>query len=111
MLGPGEYSDILRVIGWTLDQQLNAREPLRVEIEVRGAAIVVSWEAPESPEQRQTFPASDLDLLRVKARALRAGDMTGRAGEQAEFLRTIGRISTSTASHWSGSSKYPRVTD
>src|SRR5437773_429549 len=45
MLRPGEYADVLRVIGWTLDQRIDAREAIRVEIVVRGDSIAVTWQS------------------------------------------------------------------
>jgi 3-hydroxyanthranilate 3,4-dioxygenase len=91
MLEPGEYADVLRAIGWTLDQRLSGRDVERIEVAVRGAALMVSWSFESGAPEHERYGAPEIEKLRIEARALREGRAAGPPGEQAEGLRTIGQ--------------------
>jgi 3-hydroxyanthranilate 3,4-dioxygenase len=91
MLTPGEYADILRAIGWTLDQRMVGRDVERVEVAVRGGALMVTWLSQSGGREHERYGATEIERLRAEARALREGRGGGSAGEQAESLRTIGQ--------------------
>ena len=91
MLIPGEYADILRAIGWTLDQRMAGQDVERIEIVVRGTALIVSWYSEDGARQHERYDVPGLERLRADARALREGRASGSPGQQAESLRTIGQ--------------------
>ncbi|HZT05712.1 MAG TPA: hypothetical protein VFC51_01665 [Chloroflexota bacterium] len=91
MLKQGEYADVLRAIGWTLDQRLAGSDVAAVEIAIRGAGIVVSWQTGDGERQRERYGREEVAQLRERARQLREEPAHGPPGEQAESLRTIGQ--------------------
>src|SRR3954471_19654711 len=65
---PGEYADVLRVIGHFFDQQ-GAR---LVEIIDQGSFLSAAWEAPNAARLERHYRAFELDQLREQARSQRA---------------------------------------
>src|SRR5581483_10871189 len=89
MLGAGDYADVLRAVGWMLDEVLDAREPERIDVVVRGVVLEVYWHEPGGHGRRR-YRGSEMESLRERARALREGPAVA-AGVQAERFRTIGQ--------------------
>jgi len=83
MLQPGEYADVLRVIGRWLDQQ----GAQNIEIIDQGEYIHASWDADGTRRRPRLFRAFDLAQLRNEARVLRTGS---EGAGMAETLRALG---------------------
>lgn len=86
MLQPGEYADVLRVIGRWLDQQ----GAQNIEIIDQGEYIHASWDAAVTRRGPRLFRAFDLAHLRSEARVLRAGPQGVPSVGMAETLRVLG---------------------
>src|SRR5262245_29276141 len=84
---PGEYSDVLRVIGHFLDQE-GASE---IEIVDQGAFLNAAWRDKRDSRQERRYHAFELDRLRVDARARRTGGAVTPGLSNEEILRALGR--------------------
>ena len=87
MLRPGEYADILRALGQTLDT-LTARS---IEINEHETSLAVSWKNQRGETLQRAYEDNDVNALRIVARDIRAGAGEWAAGVNAERLRTIGQ--------------------
>src|SRR6185436_1347925 len=87
MAKPGEYADLLRLIGALLDEQ----SAQAVEIIDHGSYIAVSWQRPGSGPDQRTYSELDLEELRARARGLRGDGGDQARGAWAELLRTLGQ--------------------
>ena len=87
MLRPGEYADVLRALGQTLDS-LTGRN---IEINERETSLAVSWLNPRGETVQRVYDDRDVNALRSVARDIRAGPGAWSPGANAERLRTIGQ--------------------
>jgi hypothetical protein len=101
---PGQYGDILRVVGRIVDErqaqlraELEAAEPQRqrishLEITEYEAFMAVSWKTAAGAAGSQAYTELNLRELREEAHRLRGESANGqKAGEYEELLRTLGQ--------------------
>jgi hypothetical protein len=119
--GPGQYKDILRVIGRLLDERevllraetTGSSDPAPtagelatgyedVEIVEHEAFVRVSWRTRAGSAARQAYTDLNLAKLRARSRQLRGGTTADPAGEREELLRTLGQELDAEDLHVSG---------
>jgi hypothetical protein len=107
LIGPGQYGDVLRVIGRLLDEReavlrAEAVDPSRhghdgralyedVEIVEHDSYVRVSWRTRGGSGARQAYTDVNLAQLRARSRQLRADTSADPGGEREELLRTLGQ--------------------
>lgn len=89
MLRPGGYADVLRAVGWMLEQE-GAAPGVSIDVVVCETFASLAIQDPGF-HQIQRYPRVDLSMLRERARAFRTGSGPVSPGGYAERLRTIGQ--------------------
>jgi hypothetical protein len=120
--GPGQYSDILRVIGRLLDEReallkAEALDPVAqalapekqpavgyedVEIVEHESFVRVSWRTRTGSGARQAYTDLNLARLRARSRQLRGETCADPSGEREELFRTLGQELDAQEVHVSG---------
>jgi hypothetical protein len=107
LIGPGQYGDVLRVIGRLLDEReavmkAEAIDPSRhghetrvlyedIEIVEHDSFLRVSWRTRGGSGARQAYTDVNLAQLRARSRQLRTDSSADPGGQREELLRTLGQ--------------------
>jgi hypothetical protein len=84
----GEWADVLRALGRSLD----AENASHIEIVNHDAFLAVFWDQGAPGAEQRAYKEHDLEALRAQARELRSGTAGGNPGGTfAELLRTLGQ--------------------